>query len=195
MRKPRRKFGATQKDRLFLAVLPDAATAARIHALAETLKAAHGFTGTLILPEHLHVTLFHLGDWASLPEPIVAAAHAAADELSAAPFEVTFDRVQSFRNSTGVYPYVLVGPERGSALHGFHATLGAALKKHGLGSAVHGDDFVPHVTLLRDGQRAAPRPIAPIEWTVRDLALVHSLLGKTTHIHLARWPLGGDKTP
>ncbi|HEY0301693.1 MAG TPA: hypothetical protein VGC36_10185, partial [Rhizomicrobium sp.] len=56
-RAPRRKFGATQKDRIFLALLPDVETAARIHALAEALKAAHGFAGTLIRPEHLHVTL------------------------------------------------------------------------------------------------------------------------------------------
>ena len=62
--KARRKFGPSQKERIFLAALPDPATAARIHALAETLKREHGFTGNLILPEHLHVTLFHLGDWA-----------------------------------------------------------------------------------------------------------------------------------
>ncbi len=63
----RRKFGATQKDRLFLACLPDEATAARIHALAAGLRAERGLGGTLIRPEHLHVTLFHLGDWIALP--------------------------------------------------------------------------------------------------------------------------------
>ena len=76
--KPRRKFGATQKERIFFAALPDAATAARIHALAEHLKAEHELGGTLILPEHLHVTLFHLGDWITLPEEIVARAKDAA---------------------------------------------------------------------------------------------------------------------
>jgi len=185
----RRKFGATQKDRLFLACLPDAGEAAHINAFAQSLKAAHKFDGTLILPEHLHVTLFHLGDWNGLPEPIVAAARSAAEGVRAAPFEVAFDRAQSFRNSTGIYPFVLTGPQRGSALHAFHAALGAQLKKQGLGSAVHADDFVPHVTLLRDSTRASPERIAPITWTVRDFVLVHSLLGRTTHIHLARWPL------
>ena len=66
----RRKFGPSQKHRIFLAALPDADTAARIHAMAEEMKAAHGFTANLILPEHLHVTLFHLGDWAALPDEI-----------------------------------------------------------------------------------------------------------------------------
>ncbi len=187
-RAPRRKFGATQKDRIFLAVLPDAQTAARIHALAETLKAAHGFSGTLIRPEHLHVTLFHLGDWNGLPASIVETASAAAAKIEAPAFEVAFNRVESFRNSTGIYPFVLLGEQGATPLRAFHAALGAGLAKAGLGGATKGD-FKPHVTLLRDGLRVSPAPLAPITWTVRDFVLVHSLLGKTTHIHLARWPL------
>jgi 2'-5' RNA ligase len=31
--------------------------------------------------------------------------------------------------------------------------------------------------------------IEPIEWTVREIVLVHSLLGRTTHRHVARLPL------
>ncbi len=66
----RRTFGATQKDRIFFACLPDAATATRIHTLAKEQKQLHKFYGTLILPEHLHVTLSHLGDWIKLPVEI-----------------------------------------------------------------------------------------------------------------------------
>ena len=185
-RAPRRKFGATQKERIFLAVLPDAATAARIHALAEALKAAHKMAGTLILPEHLHVTLYHLGDWISLPGDVVAAAKTAAAEVAAAPFEVVFDRVGSFRNRTGVYPFVLTGSD--AAWRPLYGSLGAALKRHGLASIVH-DEFKPHITLLRDAARLKPAAAGPIAFTVREIVLVHSLLGKTTHNHLARWPL------
>ena len=50
--------------------------------------------------------------------------------------------------------------------------------------------FVPHVTLLRDKRRLLPSmPIEPVEWTVTEFVLVHSLLGKTTHRVLARFPL------
>jgi 2'-5' RNA ligase len=190
MPKPRRKFGASQKDRIFLALLPDAQTAARIHALAEELKTKHGFTANLILPEHLHVTLFHLGDWAALPDMVVEAAKAASQNIAQGPFEVVFDTARSFRNSTGVYPFVLTGPERGAPLIDFHKTLGAALKKNGLGAAVHEDDFTPHVTLTYDEVKVKPAKLAPpIAWTVRDFVLVHSLLGRTTHNHLARFAL------
>ena len=187
-RAPRRKFGATQKDRIFLACLPDAGTAARIHALAGTLKAAWSFEGTLILPAHLHVTLFHLGDWIALPTEVIARASDAAAKVVAPSFEVAFNRVESFRNSTGIYPFVLLGEQGATPLRAFHAALGAELKKAGLGGATQGE-FKPHVTLLRDAKRVPPAPIEPIMWTVRDFVLIHSLLGKTTHIHLARWAL------
>lgn len=185
-RTPRRKFGAQQKDRIFLAVLPDAETAARIHALAETLKAENKFEGTLIRPEHLHITLFHLGDWNSLPADIVARGGAAAAEVAMAPFEIRCPRAESFRNSTGVYPFVLL-PEP-APLGPLHTALGAALTRQGLGGATHGD-FKPHVTLLRDTTRVKPKAVEPIVWTVREIVLVHSLLGKTTHNHLGRWEL------
>jgi 2'-5' RNA ligase len=33
------------------------------------------------------------------------------------------------------------------------------------------------------------RPVEKISWTVREFALVHSLLGKTQHKDLRKWPL------
>jgi len=189
--KPRRKFGATQKERIFFAAMPDAAAAARIHALAERLKAEHKLGGTLILPEHLHVTLFHLGDWITLPEEIVARAKDAAAQTIAAPFPVTFRKVESFRNRTGIFPFVLTDKEA-KPWSPLREALGAALKAAGLGGAVHlDDDFKPHLTLLRDDTRIKPITVDPIIWTVGDFVLIHSLLGKTTHIHLARRELTG----
>ena len=185
-RRVRRKFGPSQKERIFLACLPDAALAARIHAMAGKLRAEKGFEANLILPEHLHVTLFHLGDWTALPEEIVKLARAAAGEVKAAPFEVAFARAESFRNRTGVYPFVLTGDI--APWRPFHGALGAALQKAGLGGATRGE-FRPHMTLTYDELRVKPVAIPPITWTVRDFALVHSQLGKTAHAHLGRWAL------
>jgi 2'-5' RNA ligase len=190
-KRPRRKFGATQKDRMFLACLPDADTAARIYALAEELRASRKLEGTLTRPEHLHVTLFHLGDWNGLPDLIAESADAAAKMAAAdtAPFDVTLDRAQSLGNSTGVYPFVLLGDDRPTPLRRFRELLGKALTQNGLGGAVRDSEFRPHVTLTRDPTRVGRLPITPVTWTVRDFVLVHSLLGRTTHIHLARWSL------
>jgi RNA 2',3'-cyclic 3'-phosphodiesterase len=184
----RRKFGPSQKHRIFLAALPDAETAARIHGLAEKLKAEHGLSGNLILPGHLHVTLFHLGDWAALPEEIVSIASLAASRVRATVFDVTFKRAESLRNSTGVHPFVLTGDKNASAWHELHEGLRIALTDAGLGGATKGE-FLPHITLTYDKLRAKPDAIAPIIWTVRDFVLIHSELGRTTHNHLGRWPL------
>ena len=185
-KRPRRRFGTSQKERIFFACLPDEETASRIHALALSFARDKTLDGTLILPEHLHVTLFHLGDWHSLPNEIVELARSAAQNVRAPPFDVSFKRARSFSNRTGVYPFVLSGNlPQWSALH---TQLGAALKGAGLGAATQGE-FKPHMTLLRDEQRVRPFAIEPVGWTVKDFVLVHSLLGKTTHIHLGRWPL------
>ena len=49
--------------------------------------------------------------------------------------------------------------------------------------------FVPHMTLLYDRRVIAEQATAPVYLTVRDFALVHSLVRQGRHIELARWPL------
>jgi 2'-5' RNA ligase len=125
------------------------------------------------------------------PDLIVQNATTALEAVAAEPpFDVSFDHAQSLRNSTGVYPFVLLGKDAVTPLHRFREGLGKALSQHGLGGAVHGSEFRPHVTLLRDPRRIGRMPIAPVSWSVRDAVLVHSLLGRATHIHLARRSLG-----
>ncbi|MEJ0024472.1 MAG: 2'-5' RNA ligase family protein [Rhizomicrobium sp.] len=177
-------------DRLFLALVPDGAIAARVAALAQGLKRAHRFTGRPIKPEHLHVTLFSLGDWEVLPPSIPARAGDALEDVQAPSFVVTFDRAVSFR-SDGNYPFVLLAGENRAPLKAMRASLGAALSRHKLGRFARGP-FTPHMTLLYDARAADEAPIAPISWTARDIVLVHSLVGRTRHVHLVRRPLGAQ---
>lgn len=94
-------FASRRCANLFLAAVPDASTAARIHLLASELKRAHRFDGRLIAPERLHISLFALG---GLPEGQHCAAWEAAMEVRTAPFEVAFDRAASFRERPGNHP-------------------------------------------------------------------------------------------
>lgn len=185
--RPRRKFGPSQKERIFFAALPDAKTCSRIHSFAEAQKREKGFAANLILPEHLHVTLFHLGDWAKMPEEIVNLALGAASQASVPRFDAAFARAGSFRNSTGVYPFVLTSDK--APWRSLHERLALELRKAGLGGATRGD-FEPHITLTYDKIRVRPFDIEPFVWTVREFVLIHSQLGKTSHTHLGRWPLG-----
>ena len=175
------KFAST--DRLFFAVLPDEATAAGIHERAERWRREHGLTGRLVRPEHFHVTL-HVAEEnpdISLSGMIELLAERAST-LAMPAFRIDFDRVLSFRNGA----FVLSGDETTIGLQVLHQRLGDALDP----TPRPARRFTPHLTMLRDGRHVAEQEIERIGWTAREVVLVHSLLGQTTHRHLARIPLG-----
>jgi RNA 2',3'-cyclic 3'-phosphodiesterase len=172
-----------QAGRLFLAVLPDAETAARLYAMAERLKEANAFSGHLTARERLHVTLFCFN---GLEEQSIERACGILDDVRADPFSVSFDRSVSFRGQRGSRPFVLTGDDGLNPLKRFRRSLaGAFARRDGL-KHLGRRDFTPHVTLLFDKQSADEQPFGPIGWTVRELVLIHSMKG---HEHLARWPL------
>lgn len=176
------KFASRRCARLFLAAVPDAGTAERIHQLASVLKRAHQFDGRLIAPERLHISLFALG---GLAEGQFRAAWEAAMDVRTEPFPVSFDRTASFRNGLGNRPFVLIGENGLRHLQSFRQMLAAAMARRGL-RQLASTNFTPHVTLLYDARGADEYPIEPIGWTVREFVLVRSLNG---HEHLVRWPL------
>lgn len=172
--------------RLFFGLFPDGATAQRIHALAGTL-AHEGERPSAA--DRLHVTLRFLGDFDSAEPPFVQAAMQAAATAATGgpPFEVTFDRVASFRNRDQGVPLVLLGGEALKTLKEFRG----ALDRH-LGSVKliqPKGDYTPHVTLLYGEPRVEERPIAPITWRAEEFRLVHSTTGRAQYTALGRWRL------
>ena len=123
------EFASCSGARLFLAAVPDAGTAERIHQLAGVLKRAHHFDGKLIVPERLHISLFALS---GLPEGQLCAAWEAAMDVRTEPFEVSFDRTASFRGRLGNRPFVLIGEQGLRRLQSFRQMLGAAMTRRGL---------------------------------------------------------------
>ena len=178
------RFASSSSARLFLAIVPDPATAERIHRLACVLKRAHRFGGRLIAPERLHISLFSLS---GLADRQLCAACEAATELRTEPFAVAFDRTASFRGRQGNRPFVLLGESGLRRLESFRRTLGAALTRRGLRRPAN-TNFTPHVTLLYDVRSVDEYPVEPVAWTVAEFVLVHSMKG---HHHLERWCLRG----
>jgi 2'-5' RNA ligase len=177
------------RDRLFFAVFPDAPAAACIAALAASLRAAHGLRGKPQREDRLHVTLFHLGDFHGVPEGLAGEARGAAAKVVMPPFDIRFDGASSFTGRPGNHPFVLRGGDAGIAgVASLHAALGDRLGATLPGKSLK-PGFVPHVTLLYDDRVVAPRAIEPVEWTVREFVLVHSLVGRTEHRILDRWRL------
>ena len=168
-------------DRLFLAIVPDPETADRIGTLARHMRIGYDLTGKPLETRHFHATLCHIGDGIGVPSELVSAVTERVAGVVMPPFKVVFDRVMSFRNGA----FVLRGDDGVIGLEVLQQRLSDSLD----GRPRSAQPFTPHVTLLRDSQLVAERPIEPIGWTVSDVVLVHSLLGRTTHRHLARLPL------
>jgi 2'-5' RNA ligase len=168
-------------DRLFLAVLPDAETAMRIAETARHLRISHGLVGKPLRSEHFHVTLCGVEQGIGLSPARIRSVKERIARVVMPSFRVGFDRAESFRNGALV-------------LRGDDGIIGLEVLQQRLSDALDGQPrkarrFTPHVTLLRDGYLVPEQRIEPIEWTVRELVLIHSLVGRTTHRHIARWSL------
>ena len=138
--------------------------------------------------ELLHVTLNPVGSYLGLPDDVLSAAIEVGSSVEAAPFEVTFDRVSSFRG-TDRHPVVLRCSHGIAELMTLQKILGAAMRSMRLGNR---SGFTPHMTLLYDRQSVPESSIGvPITWVVSEFVLVHSLYGQSEHVHCARWPLRG----
>jgi 2'-5' RNA ligase len=182
---------APQKSRLFFALYPEPQAAERAGVMARRLRHDHGLTGKPLRDDRFHVTLQWFGDFPDLPRGLVGEIVTAAARVSAPVFDVTFDRVASFKRKRSFnQPLVLLGDEGLSDLKAFYLRLGQALASVGFGHDPN-PRFNPHVTLLYDDRRVVEQPIEPLRWTVREFVLVQSLLGQTQHVALGRWPLQG----
>lgn len=170
-------------DRLFFAAIPDAETAEKIARRAAVWRARHGLTGRLLKAASFHVNLASVHEGTGLPDAgDIDDWMARARELHMPAFEVGFDRLTSFANGA----LVLTGEE---------ATFGLEVLQQRLSDSL--DDtprparrYTPHVTLLHDGRHIEAEPVDPIAWTVREIVLVHSPVGQTTHRYVSRIPLG-----
>ena len=177
-------------DRIFFAIMPDAGAIADIRALTTDLKAQHGMRGRPIAEAKLHASSYVLGDFPVFPAARVEQAQRAAALVAAATpaFVACFDRVQTFISRRRDRPFVLVGSDGVIGVSALYKNLMTALVKAGL--PPNPGSFTPHITLLYDEVTVAPQGVAPIEWTVRELVLLHSHIdqGKPYKV-LHRWPL------
>ncbi|MGF6772062.1 2'-5' RNA ligase [Paraburkholderia sp. GAS199] len=179
-------------DGLFFAVFPDSKTAAGIAKLAQGLCAETRSRSKPLAANRLHVTLHHLGNFVGgLPQDQVEAAMRSAASIRMAPFSVEFDRTTSFASKPRPGPLVLAGGEGVGGLHALHEALASALQTEGFAARAERFDtpYTPHVTLAYGIPWMEARPVEAVCWNVRELVLVHSLLGRTRHVALARWPL------
>jgi 2'-5' RNA ligase len=175
--------------RLFFAVLLDHPVGERANRLAGTLADAHRLRGRPLPAHRLHVSLCKVGaSPGAPPADVVGLACRVGERVAMSPFEVAFDRVQSWRRSNG--PVVLVGDD--DKLIGLRRLGDALAEAQGMRPNRHVE---PHVSLLWTTDELAERAVEPLSWTVRDFALIHSIHGQGRHQVLGRWALHERRTP
>ena len=170
-------------DRLFFAVRPDAEAVEAICSARRKLCEKAGLSGPEVPPEQLHVTLWRVGDYVVPPtaEDIDAILRQAGT-VEILPFRVSFRCAKSLGRGA-----LVLCAGRGSAeLERLSSRLRDALTPPG---AERRRAFLPHMTLLRSETILPERRIKAIGWTVREIVLVHSLLGRATHRPVGRLPL------
>lgn len=175
---------------LFFALWPDDDVRAGIASAAQRLKASHAPRGRWIKPHRYHLTLRYLGEHSTLPEPLLAACHAAGDAVRVSSFSFALDAAGSFANRK--IPWWLGCHAMPAALDALWDDLSRGLRANGIATEEPAPR-VAHVTIARDADRQlAPERIAPIAWPVRDFVLVDSVLGaESSYTILRRWPLDG----
>jgi len=154
--------------RLFFAVWPDTAGAARLEKLAGELAIVS--EGKPVPREKAHLTLVFLGEVSA--ERAQAASEAAMD-VRFAPFALTLDCVGSFRGARVAWAGSLAPQVELAQLQ---ADLAGRLAKRGF--VLEDRPFAPHATLARQVRKAVPRArIDPVEWTIDAFTLVRSESG------------------
>ena len=135
-------------------------------------------------PDLLHVTLYDLHH---VPPEWLPATIAALDSFVAAPFPLRFDRIEN-RKAVTLRTRGALAEAR---------AFQKALVNHLLAAKapiMDGTTPEPHITINYRGDRLGSQTfvalkLPPIGWTVDEIILMESIVGKTTHVEHGRWRL------
>ncbi len=132
--------------------------------------------------ELLHVTLLKLFDLHYAPSEWLPAVIAALDSFEGAAFPLRFDRIEARKAVTlrTRDPLLLA------------RSFQQALVRHLLerrAPLMLGTTPEPHLTINYRDDRQGARKLEPIGWTVTEILLIESVVGKTTHVEHGRWAL------
>lgn len=133
-------------------------------------------------PELLHVTLLLLFDVYYAPPEWLLAVMAALDDFQGFAFPLAFDRIEVRKAVTLRTRDPL--PE-GRAFQA--ALVGHLVERRA--PLLLGTTPVPHLTINYRGDRLGARKMPPIGWTVDEILLIESVVGKATHKEHGRWAL------
>jgi 2'-5' RNA ligase len=139
-------------------------------------------------PDLLHVTLLSLFDLHYAPPEWLPQVIAALDSFVWPAFPLAFDRIENRKAVT------LRTRARLAEARAFQA----GLVRHFLERKVPmmlGTTPEPHVTINYRGDRLGSQKMPAIGWTVGEIILMESVVGKTSHVEHGRWRLRAGDLP
>ncbi len=170
--------------RLFFALEPPAPVRTEIEQIKQACAAQN--RGSAVKQENLHLTLQFLG---GVEESRIDALMAAADRLSATPFEVSLDCFGHWEKPRALWLGPQITPVPLLALQrGLETTL-----QQQCGVEPEARAYRPHVTLMRKIKQVEFLPqIEPLNWQVGQFTLMESVpTGEgVLYRSLQRWELG-----
>lgn len=177
------RYERVAEHRLFFALRPPIDLARQI------ASAAHWFAtnGHPVRADRLHLTLFLLPDFITVPAGLPDRLLRAGASIAAAPIDIVLDTVAAGRDSIALRPR-----RRIAALTALYSSVAARCRAEGIVDRP-GHVFSPHVTL---GYRAGTpfhQRIADVGWRAREVVLIHSHLGRARHEVVGRWPLDAEE--
>jgi 2'-5' RNA ligase len=175
---------------VFFAIYPSADDLPRVLAWRQRICAQRDVPSIAPRPDELlHVSVAEAGVPRRLREPLEVALRLAAECFSYPPFELTLDALAGGFGRDGRALVALADASGTNSVNGLRVALADAQKPFGL-SANRGAS-APHLTLgYGDGLPDERRAIEPVSFRVEAVDLVASNVGKSEHLHLARWFLG-----
>lgn len=177
---------------LYFFVFPPTHVARRIAGLPHALGLSPApLRGAPMREQGLHITVEKLGSFEDgIPDRQLRLAVEAAHLVTAEPFDIHLNIVQSDTRPNGKSMAQLTGPAAGlRGISNFEQSLAQAMRRVGFDERQIRRSFRPHVTLNYAHAPFTRRTIEPLAWRVSEFVLVDSLYGRGEHVVLGRWPL------
>lgn len=172
----------------FFAIYPSAQDLPRIVEWQKRVFRQLGMSGVIPRPsEILHVSVAECCKSKQQRQPLDVALKLAAERFSYPSFELTLETSARFGGDDRAL--VVVANAAGARdVHGLRLALADAQKPFGLSGSRGMSE--PHITLgYRDSLPVERQPVEPVSFRVETVDLVVSNVGRTEHIHKARWRL------
>jgi 2'-5' RNA ligase len=174
-------------ENLFLAADLNDSVKARMRSIRASASRLLDFGFQPVPDDCLHLSIQSLGRYDRISDAQIEQARRMGSRVEVPAFVATFDRLQGFNGAHG-RAVVLTGKRPADGFLTLRKAIWAEMQLAGM-ELPPSLGFSPHVSLAYQRTRIPTLPVKSVTWVVHELVLIKSLIGRSKHICLGRWPL------